>query len=68
VSQFELDLYDRCLPGVQAWQILNDPDQKIRYNAAQVYDLFLQAGYPEETAQKAATEHANARLDRNLPA
>jgi hypothetical protein len=54
------------LDTAKAWEMLHDPDIVPNLKADPFYELCLRAGYSEDAAQKAATAHANHRLDRNL--
>ncbi len=50
------------MPKVQAWERLNDPEYSGRLTMGRFKALLLEAGYSEETAQKAANQRGWDRL------
>lgn len=56
-----------CLETARAYSMLHDPQVAPNLRAEQFLELAKRAGYSEDAAQKAATAHANRRLDQELP-
>lgn len=54
------------MPKVQAWELLNDKEYSGRLNMSQFYKLLLQAGYDNESAQKAANKRGWIRLSAGM--
>lgn len=50
----------------RAYDMLHDPNVGGSLKSDDFLSLCRRAGYSEEAAQKAATERANQRLDRNM--
>lgn len=51
---------------VQAWERLNNPEYCGQMNTDQFYRTFIEAGYSEEVAEKAAKQRASDRLDAGM--
>lgn len=54
------------MPRVQAWEKLNDPEYSGRLTMGEFHALLLQAGYPEQAAQKAAAQRGWHRLEAGV--
>ena len=54
------------MPRVQAWERLNNPEYSGRLTMVEFYELLLQAGYNEETAQAAAQKRGWDRLQAGV--
>jgi hypothetical protein len=55
------------MEDVRAWELLHDPDVAGRLDAEGYYELCKAAGFPEDEAQRAASERAWQRLRKDLP-
>ncbi len=66
-SDFEAGVLFDLAQQVQAYKLLHDPQVGGTATPDQLLDLCKRAGYPEESAQKAASQRANERLDHGLP-
>lgn len=62
MTSFDELVLQMVLPKVQAWEHLNNPDYCGRLTMGQYKRLLLEAGYSEETAQKAANQRGWERL------
>ena len=51
---------------VKALELLEDTAHVVKLNMEGFFNLLLRAGYPNEVAQKAASEHGEARLSAGL--
>ncbi len=60
-------LWDLLENDLYAWEVLRNPEASGNLNAEGILEFYRAAGYPEEVAQKRATQRANARLDQDLP-
>jgi hypothetical protein len=60
-------LFDLMLQA-KAFERLHDPSYIGALNAEQFLEAALEAGIPEDDAQKMATERANKRMDQGLEA
>lgn len=54
------------MPRVQAWERLQDREYSGRLSMAAFYDLLVEAGYSEQTAQKAANQRGWERLQAGV--
>ena len=48
--------------GVQAWEVLNDPDRCSQLNMEQIHKYMIRAGYSEEAARESAMQRGWDRL------
>lgn len=55
------------MADVLAWEQLHDPEVGGKMTAEELLEACLAAGYPEEVAQKAASERALQRMRMELP-
>jgi hypothetical protein len=55
-----------CLEQAKCWSAVHDPNIGGMMDAEEFLELCKAAGYSEEAAQKAATERANKRMDKDL--
>jgi hypothetical protein len=60
-------LFDLLEKEVYAWEILRDPETGGSLSAEGVLEMYRAAGYSEEIAQKAASERAWQRMQRDMP-
>ena len=51
-----------AMSGVQAWELLNDPDHCGRLTMGEFYHLLRRAGYTESVAHEAAKQRGWDRL------
>jgi hypothetical protein len=51
------------LPKVRAWERVNDPEMVGRMSMGQLLEMMIEAGYPREVAEEAASEHGWRRLE-----
>lgn len=54
------------MPKVQAWERINDPEYSGSLTMVQFYELLLEAGYSEESAQRAANKRGWDRLQQGV--
>jgi hypothetical protein len=66
IDPFTEDVLFGALRTVKAWQMVNDPKVSWELDSEGLLMLCKDAGYSEASAQKAATDRANARMDRGL--
>ena len=50
----------------QAWELLHNPTHCSKLRMGELYELMLRAGYSEESAQRAANQRGNDRLDAGV--
>lgn len=63
MTRFDEDVLERAMAGVQAWELLNDPDYCGRLTMGEFHRLLLRAGYPEATAAEASRQRGWDRLN-----
>lgn len=66
MNLFDEEVLESVIPQVRSWELLNTPEYVGRLTMTQYYDLLLDAGYTESTANKLAVKHGQNRLDAGL--
>ena len=51
---------------VQAWELINNPEYCGQLTMEQLHRLLIEAGYSEDTAQKAASQRGWDRLSAGM--
>jgi hypothetical protein len=66
VDPFTEEVLDMALESARAYEWVNTPSIASSLTADGMLELCRKAGYSEESSQKAATNQANARMDRDM--
>lgn len=66
IDPFTEDVLFGALRTAKAWEMVNDPKATSEMDSEGLLELCKAAGYSEDASQKAATDRANARMDRGL--
>ena len=66
MTDFDEDVLRDVMSKVQAWERLNDPEYCGKLTMGEFHALLLQAGYSEDTAQRAANRRGWDRLNAGV--
>lgn len=62
MTDFDEAVLTETMRRVRAWELLNEPTYCGRLSMGEFKELLLEAGYPEDVAQRAANERGWQRL------